>query len=113
MDVRLFTRKNNRWLIRSLPIQGIHGCAKSALCKEILSASRGFEGDRPIHSFYLKTQPLKNAQLAKGKFTVTIYPSMDYAFVVALIAILDGMKNSDTTDEVIDEVSSVAEVLFA
>ncbi|GKD89854.1 hypothetical protein Tco_1365361, partial [Tanacetum coccineum] len=25
-------------------------CAKSALCKEILSASGGFEDDRPIHS---------------------------------------------------------------
>lgn len=44
---------------------------------------------------------------------VTIYPSVDYAFVVALIAILDGLKNSDSTDEVIDGVASVAEVLFA
>ncbi|XP_024970933.1 tRNA ligase 1 isoform X2 [Cynara cardunculus var. scolymus] len=29
---------------------GIPGCAKSALCKEILSASGGLEDDRPIHS---------------------------------------------------------------
>ncbi|KAM0008902.1 putative tRNA ligase 1 [Helianthus debilis subsp. tardiflorus] len=29
---------------------GIPGCAKSALCKEILSASEGLEDDRPIHS---------------------------------------------------------------
>ncbi|GJZ07019.1 tRNA ligase 1 [Tanacetum coccineum] len=28
---------------------GIPGCAKSALCKEILGASGGFEDDRPIH----------------------------------------------------------------
>lgn len=45
---------------------------------------------------------------------VTIYPSVDYAFVVALIAILDGLKNSDTTDDVAEEViGSVAEGLFA
>ncbi|GKC49000.1 LURP-one-related 10-like protein [Tanacetum coccineum] len=62
-----------------------------------------------IHTY----QPLENAQPAKGKFMVTIYPSVDYAFVVALIAILDGMKSSDTTEEVIDEVSSLADVLFA
>ncbi|KAJ9546068.1 hypothetical protein OSB04_025775 [Centaurea solstitialis] len=29
---------------------GIPGCAKSALCKEILGASGGLEDDRPIHS---------------------------------------------------------------
>ncbi|KAD4384472.1 hypothetical protein E3N88_24640 [Mikania micrantha] len=29
---------------------GIPGCAKSALCKEILSVSEGLEDDRPIHS---------------------------------------------------------------
>lgn len=29
---------------------GIPGCAKSALCKEILNAPGGLEDDRPIHS---------------------------------------------------------------
>lgn len=31
-------------------ILGIPGCAKSALCKEILSSSVGLEDDRPVHS---------------------------------------------------------------
>nr|GEU94686.1 tRNA ligase 1 [Tanacetum cinerariifolium] len=39
---------------------GIPGCAKSALCKEILSASGGFEDDRPIHSLM--------GDLIKGKY---------------------------------------------
>nr|GEW89765.1 protein LURP-one-related 10-like [Tanacetum cinerariifolium] len=71
-----------------------------------------------IHTY----QPIENAQLAKGKFMVTIYPSVDHAFVVALIAILDGMKNSDSTDQVAGAVTeqvagsvtgSLVEALFA
>lgn len=59
-------------------------------------------------------QPLENAKPAKGKFMVTIYPSVDYAFVVALIAILDGLKNSDTTDAVAEGViGGVVEGLLA
>ncbi|MBA0553737.1 hypothetical protein Golob_012888 [Gossypium lobatum] len=33
--------------------------------------------------------------LGKDKLMVTIYPNVDYAFVVALIAILDGINNDD------------------
>ena len=44
-----------------------------------------------------KFQPLKNVKLANGKYMVTDNPNVDYAFVVALIAILDGMtmNNAD------------------
>ncbi|KAI7733334.1 hypothetical protein M8C21_017001 [Ambrosia artemisiifolia] len=34
-----------------------------------------------------------NHTLFKDKFTVTIYPNVDYSFVVALIAIVDAMEN--------------------
>ncbi|CAI9289453.1 unnamed protein product [Lactuca saligna] len=39
---------------------GIPGCAKSALCKEMLSGSEGLEDDRPIHSLM--------GDLIKGKY---------------------------------------------
>ncbi|XP_071701268.1 tRNA ligase 1 [Rutidosis leptorrhynchoides] len=39
---------------------GIPGCAKSALCREILGASGGLEDDRPIHSLM--------GDLIKGKY---------------------------------------------
>ena len=42
-----------------------------------------------------KFQPLKNVKLANGKYMVTDNPNVDYAFVVALIAILDDMNNVD------------------
>ena len=44
-----------------------------------------------------KFQLLKNVKLAKGKYMVTDNPNVDYAFVVALIAILDDMtmNNAD------------------
>ena len=32
------------------PFSGIPGCAKSALCKEILNAPGGLGDDRPVHS---------------------------------------------------------------
>ncbi|GJT04716.1 LURP-one-related 10-like protein [Tanacetum coccineum] len=61
-----------------------------------------------VHTY----QPIENAQLVKGKFMVTIYPSVDHAFVVALIAILDGMKNSDSTDQVAGAVTGAATESF-
>ena len=42
-----------------------------------------------------KFQPLKNVKLTNGKYMVTDNPNVDYAFVVALIAILDGMNNAE------------------
>ncbi|GJV66868.1 LURP-one-related 10-like protein [Tanacetum coccineum] len=49
---------------------------------------------RPSQTMH-KFQRLKNAKLSKGKYMVRVNPNMDYAFVVALIAILDGMNNAD------------------
>ncbi|KAI3941025.1 hypothetical protein MKX01_030735, partial [Papaver californicum] len=43
---------------------GIPGCAKSALCKEILNASGGLDDDRPIHSLM--------GDLIKGKYWQTV-----------------------------------------
>ncbi|XP_071698018.1 protein LURP-one-related 10-like isoform X2 [Rutidosis leptorrhynchoides] len=42
-----------------------------------------------------KVQPLHNVKLPKDNFMVTIYRNVDYAFVVALIVIVDSMKSSD------------------
>lgn len=33
--------------------------------------------------------------LGKDNFMVTVYPNIDYAFIVALIVILDEINNSD------------------
>ncbi|KAG1338099.1 hypothetical protein COCNU_04G004050 [Cocos nucifera] len=40
---------------------------------------------------------LKNAMLGKDMFGVTIYPNIDYAFIIALIVILDEV-NDDRRD---------------
>lgn len=37
----------------------------------------------------------KKAKFDKDQFMVTIYPNVDYAFVISLIAIVDAMKNKD------------------
>ncbi|KAL8120546.1 tRNA ligase 1-like [Apium graveolens] len=50
--------RKNEGLIVFFP--GIPGCAKSALCKEILSSSVGLEDDRPVHSLM--------GDLVKGKY---------------------------------------------
>ncbi|XP_076936510.1 protein LURP-one-related 15-like [Bidens hawaiensis] len=42
-----------------------------------------------------KKDKSKKVKLDKNKFMVTIYPNVDYAFVVALIAIVDAMKTVD------------------
>lgn len=51
-----------------------------------------------------KKDKSKKVKLDKKKFMVTINPNVDYAFVVALIAIVDAMK---TVDE--DYVEKIAE----
>ncbi|KAI3781385.1 hypothetical protein L2E82_11398 [Cichorium intybus] len=51
-----------------------------------------------------KLDSVENAKFSKDKFMVTIYPNVDYAFVVTLIAIIDAMKSSKTEDEVAEEV---------
>ncbi|CAH1433247.1 unnamed protein product [Lactuca virosa] len=61
-----------------------------------------------------KMQSSENIKLIKDKFMVTIYPNVDYAFVVTLIAIVEAMKSSNTKGEVAAEVtgSGVAEVII-
>nr|XP_043622350.1 protein LURP-one-related 10-like [Erigeron canadensis] len=54
-----------------------------------------------------KFQKSKKDKFDKGKFLVTIYPNVDYAFVVTLIAIIDAMKNIDK------EVTASATEMFA
>lgn len=39
--------------------------------------------------------------LNKDRFTVTVYPNIDYAFIVALIVILDDINGDDDTSEII------------
>lgn len=36
-----------------------------------------------------------SVMLDKDRYTVTVYPNIDYAFVVALIVILDEINNDD------------------
>ncbi|TYJ21898.1 hypothetical protein E1A91_A08G092800v1 [Gossypium mustelinum] len=42
-----------------------------------------------------KKHSVESVLLGKDKFMVTVYPNVDYAFVVALIAILDGINHDD------------------
>ncbi|XP_047322583.1 protein LURP-one-related 15-like [Impatiens glandulifera] len=42
-----------------------------------------------------KKETVKSVLLGKDNFRVTIYPNVDYAFIVALIAILDDIDTSD------------------
>ncbi|GLU14485.1 hypothetical protein SLE2022_310500 [Rubroshorea leprosula] len=46
-----------------------------------------------------KKHTIQSVVLGKGKFMVTVYPNVDYAFIVALIVILDGINNEDKEDE--------------
>ncbi|KAI3781397.1 hypothetical protein L2E82_11411 [Cichorium intybus] len=55
-----------------------------------------------------KMESSENVKFVKDKFMVTIYPNVDYAFVVTLIAIVNAMKNSDTKDAVAVEVGGQA-----
>ncbi|KAL4572575.1 hypothetical protein LXL04_019355 [Taraxacum kok-saghyz] len=52
-----------------------------------------------------KMQSSENIKFPSDKFKVTIYPNVDYAFVVTLIAIVEAMKNSVTKDEAIEGIT--------
>lgn len=41
-----------------------------------------------------KQYTVKNAILGKDAFGVTVYPSVDYAFIIALVVILDEIENN-------------------
>jgi uncharacterized protein YxjI len=42
-----------------------------------------------------KKETVKSILIGKDNFSVTIYPNVDYAFIVALVVILDGINNDD------------------
>ncbi len=42
-----------------------------------------------------KKLTVKSVLIGKDNFSVTIYPNVDYAFIVALVVILDGINNDD------------------
>jgi uncharacterized protein YxjI len=42
-----------------------------------------------------KKETAKSVLIGKDNFSVTIYPNVDYAFIVALVVILDGINNDD------------------
>jgi len=55
---------------------------------------------------------MQKSKKVKGKFMVTISANVDYALVVALIAIVHAMKS--TEDEYVEQMTtSVAEVISA
>ncbi|KAI3781395.1 hypothetical protein L2E82_11409 [Cichorium intybus] len=47
-----------------------------------------------------KMESPENGKSVKDKFMVTIYPNVDYAFVVTLIAIVEAMKSPNTKNAV-------------
>ncbi|CAI9294311.1 unnamed protein product [Lactuca saligna] len=61
----------------------------------------------PIAQMF-KMEPSKNVKWVEGKFMVTIYPNVDYAFVVTLIAIVEAMKmiNSDNRKKLFSELGT-------
>lgn len=44
-----------------------------------------------------KKHTVESMLIGKDKFMVTVYPNIDYAFVVALIVILDGINKEDSS----------------
>ncbi|KAJ9547702.1 hypothetical protein OSB04_020245 [Centaurea solstitialis] len=72
--------------------------------------------DRPVAMLREKMhemQPTDNVKFSKNKFMVTIYPNVDYAFVVTLIAIVDAMERSDTSGATIEVVGGVTDLVGA
>ena len=59
-----------------------------------------------------KMEPSKKKKFNKGKFMVTIQQNVDYAFVVALIAIVDAMKRADA-EYAEQMIKSTSEVIVA
>ncbi|XVF05857.1 hypothetical protein REPUB_Repub05bG0209200 [Reevesia pubescens] len=54
-----------------------------------------------------KKDSVKSELFGKDKFMVTVYPNVDYAFIVALVAILDETPSlMDVTKEVAEEVTN-------
>lgn len=45
-----------------------------------------------------KKQNIQSVLLGKDNFSITVYPNIDYAFIVALIVILDDINDEDNAD---------------
>lgn len=45
-----------------------------------------------------KKQNIQSVLLGKDNFSITVYPNIDYAFIVAIIVILDDINNEDNAD---------------
>lgn len=48
---------------------------------------------------------VENTRFVKDRFMLEVYANVDYAFIVALIAIVDATKSSTMTDSVIGVVT--------
>ena len=46
-----------------------------------------------------KKQNVQSVLLGKENFSVTVYPNIDYAFIVALIVILDDINDEAKVDD--------------
>lgn len=45
-----------------------------------------------------KKHTVQSLLIGKDRFMVTVYPNIDYAFIVALIVILDEINEDDSED---------------
>lgn len=52
-------------------------------------------------------QELENIRFVKDRFMLEVFANVDYAFIVALLAIVDAMKSSTMKDKVIEVVTDV------
>lgn len=46
-----------------------------------------------------KKQNIQSVLLGKENFSVTVYPNIDYAFIVALIVVLDDINDEGASDD--------------
>ncbi|KAF5471474.1 hypothetical protein F2P56_008262 [Juglans regia] len=58
-----------------------------------------YAGDSPnIVARMSKKTTAQSVLIGKDNFSVTVYPNVDYAFIIALIVILDDMNNENSVD---------------
>ncbi|KAI3829003.1 hypothetical protein L1987_03116 [Smallanthus sonchifolius] len=67
--------------------------------------------DKPIAMLRDKMHKPETSKYGKDKFTVTIQPNIDYACVVALLAIVDAMENPDEKKDSSGAVEAVVNVM--
>ncbi|XP_071722274.1 protein LURP-one-related 15-like [Rutidosis leptorrhynchoides] len=85
---------------------------KGSWSKRKCTISMGHSNSSTIIAQMHKIEKSKNEKFDKDKFMVTIYPNVDYAFVTALITIVDAMKSVDK--EYGEQISaSTSQIMFA